>query len=324
MLTTLGGPLPRRARYPKAKTVHKARKHPAVEAALSAGRVVTRTAGVLSVPVRPGPDFLLVGAKRGGTTSAYFHILSHPEVLPLFPSAKLLPKGRDTKGTSFFTYNFHKGSIWYLSHFPSRAQRLVHQRRSGHPAVAGEASPYYLFHPLAAQRAHDLVPDAKILVALRDPVDRTHSAWREQTRNGVEKLGFEEALDAEEQRLGREAQRLVAEPDYISFAHEFQSYASQSRYAESLARWFALFPREQIHVWASEDYYADADATVRGITGFLGLDPSRLPAIEQRLNAAPKSDMAPATRERLQRYFADDVAATQELIGRPLPWPSFA
>ncbi|MEI2779558.1 MAG: sulfotransferase domain-containing protein [Tetrasphaera sp.] len=324
MLTTLGGPLPQRARYPKAKTVHKARKHPAVEAAMSAGRVVTRAAGIVSASLRPAPDFLLVGAKRGGTTSTYFHILSHPDVLALFPSAKLLPKGRDTKGTSFFTYNFHKGSIWYLSHFPSRTQRLVHQRRTGHAGVAGEASPYYLFHPLAAQRAHDLVPDAKILIALRDPVDRTHSAWREQTRNGVETLSFEDALDAEETRLGREAERLVAEPAYISFAHEFQSYATQSRYAESLARWFALFPREQIHIWASEDYYQDANATVAGITAFLGLDPKRLPAKEQRLNAAPKSDMAPATRERLRRYFAEDVAATERLVGRTLPWPNFA
>lgn len=323
MLTTLGGPLPQRARYPKAKTVHKARKHPAVEAAMSAGRVATRAAGVLSAPFRPAPDFLLVGAKRGGTTSTYFHILSHPDVLALFPSARLLPKGRDTKGTSFFTYNFHKGSIWYFSHFPSRAQRLFHHKRTGYSGVAGEASPYYLFHPLAAQRAHDLVPGAKILIGLRDPVERTHSAWREQTRNGVETLSFEDALDAEERRLGTEAERLLAEPAYISFAHEFQSYAAQSRYADSLGRWLALFPREQVHIWASEDYYADADATVRGITGFLGLDPDRLPAIEQRLNAAPKSDMAPATRERLRSYFADDVAATEALVGRSLPWSNF-
>lgn len=323
MPATLGGPWPQRARYPKAKTVHKARRHPAVEAAMQAGRLATRSMGVASAPLRPDPDFVLIGAKRGGTTSAYFHILSHPDVLPLFPSAKLLPKGRDTKGTSFFTTNYHLGSIWYASHFPSRLQRAVHERRAGHAGVAGEASPYYLFHPLSAQRVHDLLPDAKLLIALRDPVDRTHSAWREQTRNGVEKLGFEDALDAEEARLAGEAERLVREPDYISFAHEFQSYAHQSRYAASLARWFALFPRENIHVWASEDYYAGANETVQGITAFLGLDPSRLPTIEQRLNAAPKTEMDPATRERLRVFFADDVAETERLLGRTLPWSNF-
>lgn len=323
MPAPLGGPWPQRAHYPKAKTVHKARRHPAVEAALSAGRLATRTAGVISSPLRPDPDFLLIGAKRGGTTSAYFHILSHPDVLPLFPSARLLPKGRDTKGTSFFTTNYHLGSVWYASHFPSVAQRAVHRRRTGADAVAGEASPYYLFHPLAAARVHARVPGAKLLIALRDPVDRTHSAWREQTRNGVETLSFEEALDAEDARLGREAERLAAEPGYISFSHEFQTYAHQSRYAESLARWFALFPRDQIHVWASEDYYAAPNETVQGITAFLGLDPQRLPAIEQRLNAAPKTDMDPATRARLRAYFADDVAATQDLLGRRMPWPNF-
>ncbi|MFN8096794.1 MAG: sulfotransferase [Dermatophilaceae bacterium] len=324
MPATLGGPWPQPARHPKAKTVHKVRRHPAIEAAMSGGRLVTRAAGVLSAPLRPDPDFLLIGAKRGGTTSAYFHVLSHPDVLPLFPSARLLPKGRDTKGTSFFTTNYHLGSVWYASHFPSRAQRLIHQRRSGHAGIAGEASPYYLYHPLAADRVHAHVPDARLLIALRDPIDRAHSAWREQTRNGVEKLSFEDALDAEEARLGSEAQRLVAEPGYISFSHEFQSYAAQSRYAESLARWFALFPREHIHVWASEDYYTAPNETVRAITAFLGLDPERLPAIEQRLNAAPKTDMEPATRDRLRRYFADDVAETSRLLGRAMPWPNFA
>ncbi|MDN5778302.1 MAG: sulfotransferase [Humibacillus sp.] len=273
--------------------------------------------------VRPAPDFLLVGAKRGGTTSAYFHILSHPQVLPLFPSARLIPKGRNTKGTHYFASEFDRGPIWYASHFPTRFRRAMARRSSGRTVVAGEASPYYLFHPSAAARAFAAVPDAKILIALRDPVERTYSAYREQVRNGVETLPFQAALDAEAARVRGEEQRLRDDPDYYSFAHEFQSYAAQSEYAASLGRWFASFPREQIHVWASEDYYADADATVRQICDFLGLSVQGLPTIEP-LNAAPQASLDAGLRSELVDRFRGDVALTEKLLGRSMPWPNFA
>lgn len=286
-----------------------------------AGRVGTRSFGVSTALVRPDPDFLLVGAKRGGTTSAYFHILGHPDVLPLFPSARLIPKARDTKGTSYFTSNYDRGSLWYRSHFPSQVQRVAHRLRNQHVPVAGEASPYYLFHPDAAARVHRMMPDAKILIALRDPVVRTHSAWREQTRNGVESLPFEAALDAEDARIAGEAERLLADPTYVSFSYEFQSYAHQSRYADSLARWFALFPRSNIHVWASEDYYEAPHETMAGVCAFLGLDRERLPLIKRTLNAAPPAPMDEALRQRLLEMFEDDIAATESLLGRRMPWP---
>jgi hypothetical protein len=307
---------------PRPQTVHRPRKARPVELALAAGRRATRAYGMATAGLRPGPDFLLIGAKRGGTTSAYFHVLSHPQVLPLFPSARFIPKGRDTKGTHYFASDFDRSPQWYRSYFPTRARRALGARRTGGVVVAGEASPYYLFHPLAPARAAQLAPEAKLLVALRDPVERTYSAYREQVRNGVETLTFEEALAKEAERTAGEEQRLLEDPYHYSFAHEFQSYAAQSRYAASLERWLQHFPRTQLHVWASEDYYEDADTTVRDICAFLGLERQDLPVIPA-LNAAPRAPMDQATRAALIERFADDVAATERLLGRTMPWPNF-
>lgn len=308
-------------RSARPQDVLRPRRPPLQEAVLQAGRFATRSYGMATAGLRPPPDFLLIGAKRGGTTSAYFHVLTHPHVLHLFPSATLLPKRRDTKGTHFFSTEYDRGTRWYYSHFPSRARRAAALASTGAAHVAGEASPYYLFHPLAAQRAAAEVPDAKLLVALRDPVERTWSHFREQTRNGIETLSFEEALEAEPGRLGDDAQRLLTDPAFVSRAHEHQSYATQSAYAASLRRWLEHYPRERVHVWASEDYYADADATVRGICRFLGLPDRALPAIAP-LNPAPRSGMREETRQALRARFADDVEEVQELLGRRMPWPA--
>ncbi len=113
--------------------------------------------------LRPLPDFLIVGAKRGGTTSLWRYLNEHDGVLTLFP------KPEKIKGLYFFDENFGRGERWYRSHFPTRAIRTRSARRLGHPVVAGEASPYYLYHPLAPLRARHLAPDALIIVSLRDP-----------------------------------------------------------------------------------------------------------------------------------------------------------
>lgn len=295
------------------------RRPPLQEASLQIGRFATRSYGMATAGLRPPPDFILIGAKRGGTTSAYFHVLSHPHVLHLFPSATSLPKRRDTKGTHYFSTEYARGPRWFYSHFPSRARRAAALASTGVSHVAGEASPYYLFHPLASERAAAEVPDAKILVALRDPVERTYSHFREQTRNGIEHLTFEQALDAEPERLGDAAARLGSDPGCVSSPHEHQSYASQSEYAQSLRRWLAHYPSDRVHVWASEDYYRDPTATVGVICRFLGLPARALPHIAP-LNPAPKSPMLEQTRRALEERFAADVAEVEELLGRRMPW----
>jgi len=275
---------------------------------------VLRSYGEISAVLRGGPDFVVIGSKRGGSTSVYNYLLEHPSITPLFP------RRQHIKGAHYYDSNFLRGESWYRSHFPVEiGGRQVARPRLG-TALSGEASPYYLFHPLAAERlAHDF-PDVRIIVFLRDPVERAYSHFKERTHHGGEHLTFEEALAAESGRLRGEVNRIRNEPGYLSAEHENHSYLSQGRYLDMLPRWFSLFPRDQFHIGISEEFYADPDRHINEVWRFLGLPPRKLLS-RFRHNYLPSADMPTQTRAQLQESLAEHHEGLAELLGRPLPWP---
>lgn len=274
-----------------------------------------RAYGVATAGVRTLPDFLVIGAKRGGTTSLYRNLVTHPDVLPLMPSREKI------KGPHYFDTRYHLGHNWYRSHFPTVAERRYRARASGRRVVSGESSPYYLFHPHAACRAHALVPSARIVVLLRDPIDRAYSHWKERTHHGVETLGFEAAIDAEPERLRGERERLLADERYYSFAHEHFSYVAQGLYLEPLLRWLRRYPREQVLVALSEDLYADPRGVLDRVVAFLGLAPHAFPET-RHWNHQPAEPVAPATRARLAALVAEPNRRLAAYLDLELPWES--
>ena len=268
----------------------------------SGAKRALRLYGMATAGSRDLPRFLIIGAKRGGTTSLYHYLRQHPQVPPLFPARQ------NIKGTYFFDLHHGRGERWYRSHFPARGRSRVPEEW-----VAGEASPYYLFHPLAAERAAASVPDAKIVVLLRDPVERAYSHFRERVRHGAEHLSFEEAIEQEPARLDGEEARLARDDGYRSDAHQHLSYVAQGRYAVPLGRWLDRFPREQVLVVLSERFYEEPLLILRRVQRFLGLvprDPRELP----RLNYHPGAAMSPATRARLRELFAESNERLGELV----------
>jgi hypothetical protein len=288
---------------------------PIKRAVRESAKTVLRRYGQLTAGLRRGPDFVIIGAKRGGSTSLYRYVLEHPNVLPLFPSRQHI------KGIHYYDTGYARGLTWYRSHFPVDIGGRPQARPRASRGVCGEASPYYLFHPLAAERLARDFPDVRIIAVLRDPVERAYSHFKERTHHGGETLTFEDALDAEELRLRGEAERILAEPGYLSAEHENHSYLAQGRYLEMLQRWFSFFAPEQVHVALSEDLYAEPDKQVNEIWEFLGLRPHRLQS-RLRHNYLPGPDMVPETRQRLQKAFTEHNQQLADLLGRPLPWPT--
>lgn len=272
-----------------------------------------RTYGMATGDLRPLPDFLVVGAKRGGTTSLWRYLCEHDGVLTLFPRPEKI------KGLYFFDENFGRGERWYRSHFPTGPVRSRAARKLGHPVVAGEATPYYLYHPLAPLRARRVVPDALIIVSLRDPVERAFSHYKERRSNGTEPLSFAEAIAAEPDRLEGEERRILADDGYVSFAHRHMSYVDQGRYAPMLKRWFDAFGRDRVQVEISEEMYADPQAAVDRVTERLGLPPRTLDHPEA-YNGEPDRGFDLDLRARLTEQLAPDIAAVEALLGRPVPW----
>ncbi|GAB4362496.1 MAG: sulfotransferase [Cyanophyceae cyanobacterium] len=232
------------------------------------------------------PDFLIIGVQKGGTTSLYRYLLQHPQVAPAA-----------TKEVHFFDLHYGQGLDWYRAQFPE-----LGSRRGDRPVLTGEASPYYVFHPLAAQRIQEVMPTAKLIVLLRNPVDRALSHYFHEVRWGFETLDLEAALACEGDRLAGEAERMLDDGSYQSFNYQHYSYLKRGRYGEQLKGWRSRFSASQILVLCSEQFYENPAATLDRVTAFLGLEPFEFGPFEAH-NAGDYAPPEPGQRAQLQAYF---------------------
>jgi hypothetical protein len=256
-----------------------------------------RTYGRATAGLRPLPDFLILGAQKAGTTALYAYLRWHPEIT-----------GPSFKEVSFFDRHYAKGERWYRAHMPVRRRSLV-----------GEASPSYLFHPLAPERVARMLPDARLIALLRNPVDRAFSHYQHEVALGREPLSFEAAVDREDERMQGELDRMLRDPSYFSLAWWNYTYVARGRYAEQLERWFASFPREQLLVLFTEELSADTARTYRRVLGFLGVGARDLESYP-RIFDRDYPGMHSVTRARLGKEFEGPNRRLASLLGRDLPW----
>jgi hypothetical protein len=255
------------------------------------------------------PAFLIVGAQRCGTTSLYKSLVQHPGVL----SAVL------HKGVHYFDTGYANGPDWYRGHFPLAATAKLVERRLGFPPITGESSPYYMFHPLAAERIARMLPDVRLLVALRDPVERAYSAHSHELARGFETEPFERAVELEEQRLAGEAEKMLADPGYRSFSHQHHGYLARGRYIEQLERLEQVFGRDRIHVVDSATFFAQPEKAYAEVLAFLGL-PAWSGAKFDQHNARSRSPMPDSLRRRLQDHFQPYDERLALWLGAPPSW----
>lgn len=238
------------------------------------------------------PAFLIAGAQRSGTSSLYRALADHPQVLPAVLH----------KGVHFFDRNYGRGLPWYRSHFPLRRTSDRLERRSGAPVVTFESSPYYLFHPLSAQRIAAELPEVKIITLVRDPVERAFSAHAHELARGYETEPFEIALELEAERTRGERDRMIADPTYNSFSLQHHSYLARSRYIEQFEDLTAHIDRSRFLVVDSHRLFEDPAPALKEVFDFLELEQPNQLAYDQH-NARPRSPMDAAVRDRLEAQF---------------------
>jgi hypothetical protein len=200
------------------------------------------------------------------------------------------------------------------------AARRAAERRGGGRVVTGESATHYLLHPWSPVRVRETFPDIRLIVLLRDPVQRALSHYHHNRRGGAE--AAPRALDAflmEEERIGADARRMRAEPAFYSRGFATYSYLARGRYAEQLQRWFDSFPREQILIVESGRFFADTDAQFRAICRFIGIAERSLaayPAVGQGRHSADDEEAAKFARD----YFHRHNAALYDLLGERYGW----
>lgn len=203
------------------------------------------------------PDFVVIGAEKAGTSSLHVYLADHPDIF--MPAIKEI---------RFFDLdqNFARGVDWYGQFF-----------RPGLGAGAmmfGEASPGYLHFPKAAERMRTVVPDARLIVLLRDPVKRAYSHHWNRVRGGHERRTFHEVVTAHVE--GRAPSVAL----------------DAGCYADHLERFFRVYPREQIHIAFTDALATAREAACRDIFGFLGVDVGYVPrtlTTDANVAALPRS-----------------------------------
>jgi hypothetical protein len=255
------------------------------------------------------PEFVIIGAAKAGTTSLYGWLSEHPFVAPA-----------SQKEVHFFDYNYYRGEDWYRRHFPLESERATFAHDHERPFLTGEASPSYISHHWAPQRLAKLLPRARLIVMLRNPVDRAYSQFQMSRREGEEELdSFADAVAVEDLRLDGERTRAQGSQHYNSWPIGCWSYLMRSRYAEQLERWFALLPREQFHFLTLEEMADDPQRALDDVHRFLELPPHRYEELHP-LHTATYDSIDAATRAQLGEYFRPHNERLYELVGADFGW----
>ena len=255
----------------------------------------------LTTPLRVVPNFLVIGVMKGGTTSLFQYLAKHPQINPPF-----------RKEIKFFDLHYAQGLNWYRAHFPLKTKMVD-------GSVTGEATPYYIFHPLAAKRISQDLPNVKLITILRNPVERAYSHYNHMVRVGRENLSFDDALERESERLFQEEEKIMSNPKYSTFKHLHYSYKARGRYVEQVTRWLNVFHREQMLFLSSEELYENAAAVYNKAIEFLGL-PRWEPENFKAFNQGKYDGLSVATRERLARYFEPYNQQLYDLLKIDFGW----
>jgi hypothetical protein len=241
---------------------------------------------------RPLPDFVIIGAQRAGTTSLYRWLSDQTGIAPA-----------SKKEVHYFDLYYGQGERWYRSHF----------RLPEPGTITGEASPYMLFHPLAAGRAaRDLDEATRFIVLLREPVERAVSQYWHERKGNRESESFEQAIALEGERM-RGTEEVVCRGDR-SYAHQHYSYVARGEYAGQLRRWFDAVGRDRVLVLESERVFADGGETV---LQWLGVESGALEF--PSLNGAGRSSTADeGLLAKLRAHFEPHNQELFELLGTEL------
>jgi sulfotransferase family protein len=229
------------------------------------------------------PDFLIIGAQKGGTTTLYHLLTQHPYV-----------ERSALKEVNLFDKHFEEGTEWYRQCFPQP------KWKDGRKTLTGEASPNYLFSSQVPERMAEVIPQARLIALLRNPVDRVYSNYWHNASRGHELRTLEDIMKAKETH-----------------------YLSKGVYVDQLVRWSKFFSKEQMLVLKSEDFFERPREILNIVFDFLDLpdwEPEASMFGEIRNRGRYEEGMDPATRRRLEEYFEPHNKRLYDFLGVDFGW----
>jgi tetratricopeptide (TPR) repeat protein len=244
-----------------------------------------------------GPDYIIIGSQKSGTTSLENYISQHPQVLPAVK-----------KETHFWYRDFDKGIEWYLAHFPPIPKNLNY--------LTGEATPNYLENWQSASRIKEAFPNIKLLLIIRNPIDRAFSQYNHWLRLRWENRSFEAAIKSEIEMLAKNPENPVGDKKYWN---QTGNYLGRGIYLEFIKKWLEIFPREQLLILRGEDLYQEPSLTMKEVFEFLGL-PENEGGEYRKLNSGSYSPISESMRHLLNDYFKPHNQELEAYLGMEFNW----
>lgn len=242
------------------------------------------------------PAFLIIGAQKGGTTSLYRYLEEHPKILSAIK-----------KEINFWNHHYQRGLDWYLAHFP--------QLSGEHNFITGEATPNYLENPEVIPRIFEAFPQMKLIVILRNPVDRAVSQYHHWIRLGLEYRSLEVAIESELEQLGNYPKTTIQK----KYWKDACKYVWRGIYIEFIQKWMATFPKEQFLILRSEDFYTQTPETLQQVFEFLGL-PQHAISKFKTYNQGFYQPMPDTIRQQLSDFFQPHNQRLEQFLGMNFNW----
>jgi len=256
-------------------------------------------------PFRALPDFIIIGSMKSGTTSLYYNICEHPCVIPA---------AYDELG--FFDRNYNLGINWYRSLFPTNLYKNYVKRHQG-IVLTGEDTPFYFWSSIAAERISKLLPNIKLLVIVRNPIDRAYSEYQDVVQANTNTLPFDELIKSEMEKL-RSQEIKITNENYQMF-NEKHSYLLKGLYAKQLQIWAELFRLKQIFVISTEDLAKNPTQTMNQVFKFLNLPDYSLKNLQKR-KVKKYSNMTMNIRKILIEYYKPFNEQLYKIIDKKFDW----
>ena len=268
-------------------------------------QLLKRNIFALTGSIRVLPDFLVIGAKRCGTTSLFYHLPEHPCISK---------SPHDNMG--FFNDNFHLGVNWYKSFFPTIFTRNKIKSEFGN-FLAFDVTTTYMEEESTANNVYQIKPNMKIIVILRNPVDRAYSQYHLNLREKAEKRSFEDAMEENMNELNKEShERYEIKP---KFSVEENNYLKKSLYAQQLRHWLNIFPMESMLILSTEEFESNQQAIYNNIFKFLNISQFEVKNIE-KMEKGSYPQMKSETRSLLLDYFRSHNNELFKLINKKFEW----
>jgi Sulfotransferase domain len=233
-------------------------------------------------------DFVLAGAQKSGTTALHYFLSKHPKI---------------TMGDQQEIHFFDNDALFVSG--VGYEELHKHYPPLGHSTIAGDCTPSYIYHEPAAERIWKYNPKTRLLILLRNPVERAFAHWNMQRFRRREPLDFFDAVREEKARIAGappgEARRFA--------------YVDRGFYVQQLQRVFKFFPRDQVKAVKFEDFKEKQRETLASIFSFLGLEPLRSVRSKDRNIVPYERAMNWEEKVFLYSLFEKDIAKLEQLLG---------